>query len=264
MKLKDKVAIITGGGTGIGSAVAQRFIAEGAKVCISGRRKEKLEQVARGFSKESVIICPGDVSKYEDVKRMLTTALTFGGKIDILVNNAASDAPGSITELSPEQWRHVVEINLTGPFLLMKETIPHMIKNGGGSIINIASIGGLRCIPGTPAYGSSKAGLILLTQQAALEYGPFRIRCNVICPGATRTTMLEEAVSEIAKGTGTDLNGILDRFSAHIPLRRVAQSSEIAGACYFLASEDSSFVTGAVLVVDGGANVVDISGASIS
>jgi meso-butanediol dehydrogenase/(S,S)-butanediol dehydrogenase/diacetyl reductase len=264
MKLKDKVAIITGGGTGIGSAIAQRFIAEGAKVCIAGRRKEKLEQVASGFSKESVIICPGDVSKYEDVKRMVTTALTFGGKIDILVNNAASDAPGSITELSPEQWRHVVEINLTGPFLLMKETIPHMIKNGGGSIINIASIGGLRCMPGAPAYGSSKAGLILLTQQAALEYGPFRVRCNVICPGATRTTMLEEAVSEIAKGTGTDLNGILDRFSAHIPLRRVAQSSEIAGACYFLASEDSSFVTGAVLVVDGGANVVDISGASIS
>jgi 3-oxoacyl-[acyl-carrier protein] reductase len=146
----------------------------------------------------------------------------------------------------------------------MKETVSIMIQNGGGSIINIASIGGLRCMPSAPAYGTSKAGLIFLTQQAALEYGPSKIRCNVVCPGATRTAMLEEAVSELAKGMRTDVNGILRRFASHVPLRRIADPREMAGVCVFLASEDSSFMTGAVLVVDGGANIVDVAGASIS
>jgi meso-butanediol dehydrogenase/(S,S)-butanediol dehydrogenase/diacetyl reductase len=264
MKLKGKTALITGGGTGIGAAITERFVAEGARVCITGRRKEKLNQEASQFSRESVITCTGDVSKHDDVKRIVSTTVTFGGKIDILVNNAASDAIGRITELDPDDWRRVLEINLTGPFLLMKETISIMIQNGGGSIINIASIGGLRCMSGAPAYGTSKAGLIFLTQQAALEYGPSKIRCNVVCPGATRTAMLEEAVSELAKGMSTDVNGILGRFASHVPLRRVADPREMAGVCVFLASEDSSFMTGAVLVVDGGANIVDVAGASIS
>jgi meso-butanediol dehydrogenase / (S,S)-butanediol dehydrogenase / diacetyl reductase len=174
------------------------------------------------------------------------------------------DEIGSITEVSPEGWGHVLDVNLTGPFLMMKETIPHMIKNGGGSIINIASIGGLRCMPKAPAYGASKAGLIFLTQQAALDYGPSKIRCNVVCPGATRTTMLEETTSEIAKEKSIDIESLLAQFSAHIPLRRVCKPSEIAGACYFLASDDSSFVTGHIMVVDGGGIIVDVSGASVS
>jgi NAD(P)-dependent dehydrogenase (short-subunit alcohol dehydrogenase family) len=264
MKLKGKTALITGGGTGIGAAITERFVAEGARVCITGRRKEKLDQEASQFPRESVITCTGDVSKHDDVKRIVSTTVRFGGKIDILVNNAASDAIGCITELDPDDWRRVLEINLTGPFLLMKETISIMIQNGGGSIINIASIGGLRCMPNAPAYGTSKAGLIFLTQQAALEYGPSKIRCNVVCPGATRTAMLEEAVSELAKGMGADVNGILGRFASHVPLRRIADPREMAGVCVFLASEDSSFMTGAVLVVDGGTNIVDVAGASIS
>lgn len=264
MKLKGKTALITGGGSGIGAAITERFVAEGAKVCITGRRKEKLEQEAAAFSSKSVVTCPGDVSIYDDVKRMVAVAAAFGDRIDVLVNNAASDVMGPITELDPDDWRRVLEINLTGPFLLMRETIPHMISNGGGSVINIASIGGLRCMPGAPAYGTSKAGLIFLTQQAALEYGPFKVRCNAVCPGATRTEMLEEAVSGVAKGMGTDVDGILARFSSHVPLRRVSEPAEMAGVCTFLASDDSSFMTGAVLVVDGGATIVDIAGASIS
>jgi dihydroanticapsin dehydrogenase len=264
MKLKGKVALVTGGGSGIGAAITEGFVAEGAKVCITGRRKEKLEQEAAAFSKESVVTCSGDVSSYDDVKRMVAATAGFGGRIDILVNNAASDVMGSITELHPDDWRHVLETNLTGPFLLMKETIPHMIENGGGSVINIASIGGLRCMPGAPAYGASKAGLIFLTQQAALEYGPFVVRCNAVCPGATRTDMLEKAVSGIARGTGADVDGILARFASHVPLRRVSVPSEMAGVCVFLASEDSSFMTGAVLVVDGGSVIVSVAGASIS
>jgi NAD(P)-dependent dehydrogenase (short-subunit alcohol dehydrogenase family) len=264
MSLKGKVAIVTGGGTGIGAAITKRFVEEGARVCITGRRREKLEQEAKLFPKGSVVICPGDVSKDEDVKNIVANTLKLTGNIDILVNNAAWDANGAITEVSSENWRRVLDVNLTGPFLLMKETIPHMIRNGGGSIINIASIGGIRCMPKSPAYGASKAGLILLTQQAALEYGPSKVRCNVVCPGATRTSMLEESTSNIAKETGTDFEALLKKFSAHVPLRRVSDPSELASVCNFLAGSESSFMTGAVLVVDGGANVVDVSGADVS
>jgi meso-butanediol dehydrogenase/(S,S)-butanediol dehydrogenase/diacetyl reductase len=264
MLLRDKVALVTGGGTGIGAAITQRFIHEGARVCITGRRLEKLEQEACAFPPGSVTICPGDVSNAEDVKKMITAALTIAEKIDILVNNAGTDVFGSITDLSPESWHKVISTNLTGPFLVMRETIPYMIKNGGGSIINISSVGGLRCSPGAPAYDTSKAGLIMLSQQAALEYGPFHIRCNTLCPGATRTAMLEEAVSEIAASMGTDLDTLLKRFSSPLPLKRIAEPEEIAKVCSFLASEDSSFMTGAVLVIDGGSNIVDVSAASLS
>jgi meso-butanediol dehydrogenase / (S,S)-butanediol dehydrogenase / diacetyl reductase len=263
MKLEGKTALITGGGTGIGSAIARAFVSEGAKVCIAGRRQEKLEQRLAGFPRDSAIACPGDVSIHEDVRRMVATTVAFGGGIDILVNNAAYDVMGSITELDPDDWRRILEVNLTGPFLLMKETLPHMIRNGKGSIINISSIGGIRCMPACPGYGTTKAGLILLTQQAALDYGPAGVRCNVVCPGGTRTEMLEEAVSGMAKDMGMEMECLMDRFCAHVPLRRVSQPGEMAGVCVFLASEDSSFMTGAILVVDGGANVVDVSGASV-
>ena len=264
MKLEGKTALITGGGTGIGAAIAERFVSEGAKVCITGRRQEKLEQRLAAFPRGAAVTCAGDVSIHADVRRMVTTTVAFGGGIDILVNNAAYDVTGSITELDPDDWRRILEVNLTGPFLLMKETLPHMIRNGKGSIINISSIGGIRCMPGCPGYGTTKAGLILLTQQAALEYGPLGVRCNVVCPGATRTEMLEEAVSGMAKDAGMDMECLMDRFCSHVPLRRVSGPDEMAGACTFLASDDSSFMTGAVLVVDGGSNVVDVSGASIA
>jgi len=264
MNLKGKVAIVTGGGTGIGGAVTERFVAEGARVCIVGRRKEKLEQMASKYAEGTILPCAGDVSRYEDIKRIVSATLKFGGKIDILVNNAASDVHGAIAELTPEDWRFVLEVNLTGPFMFMKETIPHMMSQGGGSIINIASIGGIRCMPKGPAYGTSKAGLIYLTQQAALEYGKNNIRCNAVCPGATRTDMFEEVMSILAKDAGTDVDSAVSRFAAPIPLRRASQPSEIAGVCNFLASDDASFVTGAVIVADGGANVVDVSGADIS
>jgi meso-butanediol dehydrogenase/(S,S)-butanediol dehydrogenase/diacetyl reductase len=264
MLSKDKVALVTGGGTGIGAAITRRFIEEGARVCISGRRLEKLEQEARAFPRGSVTICHGDVSKIEDVRRMITSVLEIAGKIDILVNNAATDVFGSIMDLSPDDWRRVMETNLTGPFLTMKESLPHMIKNGGGSIINISSIGGLRCSPGAPAYDTSKSGLIMLSQQVALEYGPYHIRCNALCPGATKTAMLEEAVSDMAAVRGTDLQTMLSRFSSPLPLKRIAEPEEIAKVCSFLASEDSSFMTGAVLVVDGGSIIVDVSAAALN
>jgi len=264
MDLKGKVALITGGGTGIGAAIAKRFVKDGAKVCITGRRQEMLDQVAGSLPKDSVVTCSGDVTSLQDAERMVEATLKFGGKIDVLVNNAGIDPPGKITDVEVDLWKRVVDVNLTGPFLLMKVTIPHMLKIGGGSIINIASLAGIRCIPAMPAYCSTKAGLIALTQQAALDYGPDRIRCNVVCPGAIRTTMLENSMKPLAEALKTDIDGALAKMTSFSPLRRAASTDEITGICSYLASDDSTFMTGAVLVVDGGAAIVDVNGAAVS
>ncbi|MBN1160791.1 MAG: SDR family oxidoreductase [Dehalococcoidales bacterium] len=264
MTLKGKTALITGGGTGIGAAIARRFVKEGAKICIVGRRREKLEQVAGGLPEGSVLVFTGDVSRYEEIKAMVAATVKFGGGLDILVNNAATDSLARITELDPDEWRKVIDVNLTAPFLFMKESIPHMIKAGSGSVINIASLGGLRCIPACPAYSTTKAGLIMLTQQAALDYGQYKIRFNAVCPGATRTDMLEKMVVPLSEKLGTDKAGGYAHFTKDVPLRRTCSPDEIAGLCNYLASDESSFMTGSVLLMDGGAAIVDVSGAAVS
>jgi meso-butanediol dehydrogenase/(S,S)-butanediol dehydrogenase/diacetyl reductase len=264
MNLKGKVALITGGGTGIGTAIAERFVADGAKVCITGRRKEMLEEVAKSLPSGTVVICPGDVSKEEDVKRMVETTVKFGGKLNVLVNNAAINHPAPVAELDPKLWREVIGVNLTGPFLLMQAVIPLMIKEGGGSIINIASLGGLRCLPSMPAYCSTKAGLIMLTQQAALEYGSKNIRCNAVCPGGVKTAMTEKDFGQFGKMLGIEHETFINQIAQEIPMHRFAEPPEMGGLCSYLASDESSFMTGAVLVIDGGTAVVDVVGASIT
>jgi NAD(P)-dependent dehydrogenase (short-subunit alcohol dehydrogenase family) len=261
MKLNGKVALITGGGTGIGTAIVKRFVTEGAKVCLTGRRKEMLDEVARSLPSGTVTTCPGDVSKDDDVARMVKTTVSFGGRLDVLVNNAGIASQGPVADLSREEWQRVFDVNLTGPFLLMKASIPHMIKGGGGSIINIASVGGLRCLSGFPAYCSSKAGLIMLTQQAALDYGRHKIRCNAICPGAIKTEMTEKEFGQLGKALGMETDSFFAMISKVLPLQRFGQPPEIGGICTFLASDDSSFMTGAALVIDAGTAVVDTLGA---
>ena len=264
MSLKGKMAVITGAGTGIGAAIARRFVADGAVVCITGRRRELLEKVKAGLPAGSAVTCAGDVSSFEDAARMVTTAVKFGGRLDILVNNAGIDPPGSIVEVEPELWKKVIDTNLTGPFFMMKAAIPHIIQGGGGSVINIASLAGIRCLPAMPAYCSSKAGLIMLTQQAALDYGPSKVRCNVICPGGVKTEMLEHAMTPMAETLKTDIDGALARLTSYSPLRRIGLPGEISGICSFLAGDDSSFMTGAVVVADGGASIVDVNGAAVN
>jgi meso-butanediol dehydrogenase/(S,S)-butanediol dehydrogenase/diacetyl reductase len=264
--LKGKVAIVTGGGTGIGAAVTRRFITCGARVCITGRRREKLEEVAKSLPEDSIKTCPGDVSNEKDVERILATALSFDGGLQVLVNNAAvdQDPPAGIVDMDVAKWRRMLEVNLTGPFLMMKACIPEMIKAGGGSVVNISSLAGLRCNSEMPGFCASKGGLINLTQQAALDYGPYKVRCNVVCPGATRTDMFTENMEAFAQMIGTNVEDIFSRFMKDVPLPRVAHPDEMAGICAFLASDDSSFLTGAAIPVDGGAAVVDVSGAVIS
>ncbi len=264
MGLDGKVALITGGGTGIGKAIAERFVADGARVCITGRRKEVLEATAASLPDGSVSVVAGDVGNRDDVLRMVETAATFGGRLDVLVNNAGcTQAPASVADIDPEVWQKVFDVNLTGPMLLMKAAVPHMMKAGGGSIINIASLAGLRAIPNMPAYAASKGGLVMLTQQAALDFGRHKIRCNCICPGGVRTDMNEGAMVFFTEKLHTDVEGVFAYFTKDVPLRRIADPREIAGICSYLASDDASFVTGVVMPVDGGAAVVDVSGAAI-
>ncbi len=264
MRLKGKTAQVTGGGSGIGTAIASGLIKEGAKVCITGRSKEKLEKVAAGFPKDQIAICAGSVTSLDDIQRMMDATIKLGGRIDVLVNNAGIDPGGTVVDIDPKLWQQVMDTNLTGPFLTMKKVIPHMIANGGGSIINIASLGGTVALPGMAPYCTTKAGLIMLTKQVALDYGPQNIRVNVVCPGANQDKDAGRLTPGLAKAMNTDLDGALAVMSKPLPLRRVAKPEEMCGICNFLASDESSFMTAATILVDGGASVVDVSGAALS
>ena len=187
------------------------------------------------------------------------------GSWDILVNSAGIDPPDRETDINKalELWHRILEVNLTGPFLTMKLAIPHLVEAGGGSVINISSLSGIRYMAGRAAYTSSKAGLIGLTQEAAVEHGPKKVRCNVICPGPVRTPLFENNTRPLARMLGKDPGWVFEKFTSFSPLRRMGSPEEIASICSFLAGEDSSLLTGAVLVADGGTSLVDANGLAI-
>ena len=257
MQLEGKTALITGGGSGIGAALARRFAAEGARVVITGRRAEKLDEVAASLPAGSVTTVAGSVSDADSARRMVDAALAVGGRLDVLVNNAAAHLAGTVVDMELDTWHEMLETNLTGPFLLMKAAIPHMIAAGGGSIINMASLAGVVCVPGSPGYCATKAGLIHLSKQVALDFGKDGVRCNVVCPGPVRTAMLEQSLTPMAEALDTDLDEIFRRLHGSVPLRRVALPAEIGGICVFLASDDSAFMTGSTVMIDGGIHFVD-------
>lgn len=263
MRLKDKVAMITGGGAGIGAKIAERFVAEGAKICICDIHSDALKIVADSMPSGAVAICHGDVTKLEDVEAMVQKTVDFGGGIDILVNNAGVDAKGNAIDLDTKTWQRVLDTNVNGPFLTTKIAVPRMIEGGGGAIVNIASLAGLRCLPQMPAYCTSKGALIMLTQQVALDFGPSRVRCNVICPGPVRTGLLEAGMSIYAEAHGCEVDAAFERLAENIPLRRTAAPEEIAAVCVFLASDEAAFITGATLLVDGGLAIVDAMGITL-
>jgi len=262
--LEGKVALITGGGSGIGQAIAKRFVAEGAKIVITGRRKEALAETVAACPEGTCLPFAGDITNPEDAKKMVEATVEFGGKIDVLVNNAAIDPPGTVVDIPIEQFQRIVETNLYGPFYTMKYAIPYMTKAGGGSIVNIASLAGLRRIPAMPAYCASKSGLIGLSQTVALDHGKDGIRCNVVAPGATATAMLENAMSGLAKHLETDVAGALNFMTRFNPIPRPATADEITGAVVFYASDDSAVITGTVIPVDSGSCVVDPNGAALA
>ena len=263
-RLEGKTALITGGSRGIGAAIAKRFVEDGARIVVSDILKDELEKTVAALNtlkSGAAIACVGDVTNFENVQNMVAETVKFGGKIDILVNNAGIDPGGTIVDIPIAQWKKILDVNLNGPFYCMRATIPEMIKQGGGSIVNIASLAGVRCLPSMPAYCSSKGGLIQLSAQCALEYGPQKIRSNVVAPGATKTEMLVNAMKSLSEAIKKDAMEVL---TESVPLRHPASTEEITGAVSFLASDDASFITGAFLLVDGGAAIVDVSGASVA
>ena len=207
MRLDGKVALVTGAAAGIGAAIAERFVAEGAKVCLNDIRADVLERTAAKFPKGTVAVCPGDVSKPSDADRMVEATVAFGGRLDVLVNNAGIEGMGAVADLDLADWQKVIDVNLTGPFLLMKAAIPHMIKAGGGSIVNMSALSGIRGLPTMPAYAAAKGGLISLTTQAAIDYGPAKIRCNAVAPGPIRTEIFDEVFGHIATAIGCSIAG---------------------------------------------------------
>ena len=243
MKLSGKVAIVTGGSRGIGKATAKLFAQEGANVVITAKDQTRLQNSAKELS---VIGIAGDIRKNQDVENVIKKTLEKFGKIDILVNNAGIfPQVKPLHEISEEEWNNVIDTNLTGQFRFTKATIPYMMKNGG-CIINVSSDAGLKSFENfeADAYSASKAALILLTKAWAIEYAKHKIRVNCVCPGVVETDMTEPFLRTEADRAIT----IADH-----PIGRIGSPDDVAHAILYLALEDSSWVTGTVLPIEGGA-----------
>ncbi|MBB3047666.1 NAD(P)-dependent dehydrogenase (short-subunit alcohol dehydrogenase family) [Litorivivens lipolytica] len=242
-RLENKVAIITGGGQGIGAATAIRFAEEGAKVVICSRRMEPLEQVAKTIRDAGGECTPlsVDVSDEEAVKRLVETTVSKHGKLDIIVNNAVLMVPEMIGKHSTKGWRQNFAVSLDGAMFLMRESYKQLRANKG-AVVNISSVCGLLGSMGTAGYSAAKAAMIGLTRNASIEWAP-DVRVNAITPGAFLTPALEmvNPDEESQKATGKT-----------IPLKRVGDPRECANAILFLASDEASYITGIVMPVDGG------------
>ena len=242
--LKDKVAIVTGASRGIGRAIAEVFVREGAKVVICGRKQETLDAVAREIG-PSVKAVACHIGKMDQIRNLVDSAVRQFGRIDILVNNAATNvAQGPCLEVDEGQFDKMVEVNLKSAFLLVKLVAPGMCERGSGSIINVASVAGLRPQPDGLLYSMTKAALIMMTQCYARELGPQGVRVNAIAPGLIQTVL-----SEYYWKDETRKAEIIGRQ----PLRHLGQPSEVAEVALLLASDRGSYMTGQTLVVDGGA-----------
>lgn len=250
MRLDEKVVIVTGGSSGIGATAATLFAAEGAKVVLGARRRDLLEETrdAIRLSGGDAVALAGDVRDGAFARSLVELAHDEYGGLDAAFNNAGIlGSLGPIPAMEDAEWREVLDINLTGAFLAAKYQTPALVARGGGSLIFMSTfVGHTVGIPGLGAYAASKSGLIGLTQVLAAEHGPQRVRVNALLPGATRTAMLGEFAAD-------------DESVAHVEdfhaLKRLAEPVEIARAALFLVSDESSFVTGTAMIVDGGNSI---------
>lgn len=251
MKLKDRIAIVTGGGSGIGRATALLFASEGATIIVADTDektgKETVQLIISANGNAEFVTC--DVSQSPDVRKLTDTAVNKFEKIDILFNNAGIAGQHPVTEISEADWDRVLAVNLRGVFLCSKYAIPHMVKNGGGVIVNTASAVGLVGSAGQASYCASKGGVVLLTKAMALDYAKDNIRVNCICPGVVRTPLVERFLSGFK---GEERAKMEEMFRSVSPLNRYSQPEEIARGVLYLASDDASFVTGIALPIDGG------------
>ncbi len=249
MRFEDRVIILTGAASGIGKAAATLFAGEGGAVCLLDIDRKGIEKTADDIlhqgGKALALAC--DVTDEGKVTEVVAQVLQHVGRIDVLCNNAGIELSRSLIHTEEDEWDRVLAVNLKGMFLLSKHVVPHMMDSGGGAVVNTSSISGLLGWPDSSAYCASKGGVVQLTREMAVEYGPHNIRVNCICPGTTETPMIDRLL-----GQESDPEGTARSIRAMHPLGRFAQPDEIARAMLFLASEEASFVTGAILPVDGG------------
>ena len=256
MRLNNKVAIVTGAGRGIGRATALLFAKEGAKLVLNDIKADLVKETASLISEhgEEPSVVVGDVARAEDAEALAETAVERYGRIDVLDNNAGIAVFSDILQLEEADWDRVMDVNVKGMYLCCKYAIPHMIKGGGGSIINLGSIVSFIALGGEenlgPSYVASKGAVLQLTRALAVRYGRDNVRVNCVCPGFIDTDLMAQGLAAFGSSEERD-EMRRDAAAAHV-LGRVGKAEEVATAILFLASDESSFVTGSPLHVDGG------------
>jgi NAD(P)-dependent dehydrogenase (short-subunit alcohol dehydrogenase family) len=249
-----RVALVTGGGTGIGAATARRLAADGYAVAVTGRRPAPIEHVAEEIGGLAIV---ADTGVATDAERAMAEVVGRFGALDALVLNAGIGGEGSLRTLDLATWDDVLRTNLTGAFLMARAAIEHLVERRG-SVVTVSSAAGLRACPESLAYCSSKAALAMLTQCIAVDHGPEGVRANCVCPGWVRTPMADEEMDALAERLGTDRDGAYAACMVDIPLRRASTPEEIAATVAWLLSDAASYVNGAVIPVDGGHTPVDV------
>ena len=249
-----KVALVTGGGAGIGAATVRRLASEGAKLVITGRRREPLDAIA---AETGAIVVVGDSSDEAHIIEAVATAEREFGGLDVVVANAGVGIGGGAEDIPMADYQRAMAVNLEGPLLLARHAVPAMRKRGGGAIVLVSSVAALSAGGTMVSYCISKTALIGLSRSLAYDYGVDNIRSNVICPGWTESEMTQGMLQFLSAQRGITPEEMNARVVRPLPLRRGAKASEQAAAIAFLASEDASFITGAVLVADGGGAIVD-------
>jgi len=254
MKLDGRVALVSGGGTGIGAAVARRFCADGAQVVVMGRRRGPCEETAAATG---AMVFVGDAGVTADARAAVQAALDTYGRLDVVVANAGGHGVGSALDTDDANWAEAVHSNLTTAFVLVREALPALIERQG-SVVVVSSLAGVFAGPRVLGYTTTKHALVGLTRSLARDYGPSGVRVNAVCPGWVRTAMADEQMDSLAERDGITRDEAYRLVSSEVPLRRPAEPEEIASICSFLVSDDAAIVTGAVILADGGAHVVDL------